>query len=105
MAAKKISINPLSDRVLVEPLSEEDKFKKTKAGIVIPETAGGHEKMNRGIVVGVGPGKMSEEGKRLPMSVKKGQTVIFSEYSAEKVKIDGEEYYIIGEGSILAVVE
>jgi chaperonin GroES len=102
--AKKFNIAPLGDRVLIEALSEEERVKKTKSGIVIPETAD-KEKVDRGRVVAVGPGKITEDGKKIPVSVKKGQIVIFSEYSADKIKVDDKEYYIISENNILAIIE
>jgi chaperonin GroES len=101
---KKLTITPLADRVLVEGLSEEEKIKKTKAGIVIPDTVD-KEKTDRGRVVAVGPGKMADSGKRIPVSVKKGQLVIFSEFSAEKIKVEDKEYYLISEPNILAILE
>jgi chaperonin GroES len=102
--AKKFNIAPLGDRVLIEALSEEERVKKTKSGIVIPETVD-KEKVDRGRVVAVGPGKITEDGKKIPVSVKKGQIVIFSEYSADKIKVDDKEYYIISENNILAIIE
>jgi chaperonin GroES len=103
--SKKLSINikPLSDRVLIEPLPEKKEI-KTKTGIVIPETVE-KEKKDRGKIVAVGPGKRDEKGKLIPLSVKSGQTVIFSEYSADKIKVGEKEYYIVSENNILAVVE
>ena len=102
--AKKINIKPLGDRVLIQALSDEERVKKTKSGIVIPETVD-KEKVDRGRVVEVGPGKTDEKGKKIPMSVKKGQLVIFPEFSAEKIKVGDDEYYIVGEGNILAIIE
>lgn len=101
---KKIAIKPLGDRVLIEPLSEEERAVKTKSGIIIPETVD-KEKMDRGKVIEVGPGKINDAGKKIPVSVKKGQTVIFSEFSADKIKIEDTEYCVVGESSILAVLE
>lgn len=104
MTNKKTIISPLGDRVLVEALSEEERIKKTKTGIVLPETAD-KEKMDRGRVAAVGPGRVTDEGKKLQMSVKKGQIVVFPEFSAEKIKANDKDYYIISEGNILAVIE
>ena len=101
---KKLKIIPLGDRVLIEALSEEERLKKTKSGIVIPDTVGA-EKVDRGFVVAVGEGAISENGKKIPMNIKKGQTVIFPEFSAEKIKVDNKEYYIVSEKNILAVIE
>ena len=100
---KKINIKPLGDKVLVEALSEEERMKKTKSGIVIPETVG-KEKVDRGQIVAVGPGKINDAGKKISMSVKIGQTVIFPEFSAEKIKVNDKEYYIISESNILAII-
>ena len=107
MAEKKTIIKPLADRVLVEPLSEEDKMTTTKGGIVIPETVDKDrmERGSRGIVVEVGPGKLSKEGKIIPPSVKRGQMVIFSEFSGDKIKVAGKEYFIVSESNVLAVIE
>jgi len=96
-------IKPLADRVLVEPISPDDLLSKTKGGIIIPETVD-KERPERGRVVAVGPGKI-EEGRIVPMSVKKGQIVIFSKYGPDEVKVDGKEYFILSESSILAVIE
>lgn len=98
------TIMPLGDRVLVKPLGAgEDK--KNKAGIIIPDTIG-KEKPERGKVVAVGEGRWNEDGDGLvPMRVKVGQTVIFSKYSPDEIKIEGEEYFILKEESILAVIK
>ncbi len=96
-------IKPLGDRVLVEPISPDDLLLKTKGGIIIPETVD-KERPERGRVVAVGPGKI-EEGRIVPMSVKKGQIVIFSKYGPDEIKVDGKEYFILSESSILAVIE
>jgi len=100
--AKKMKIKPLADKVVIEALSEDEKLTKTKSGIVIPDTVD-NKKVDRGTVVAVGPGRF-EDGKKVPMEVKAGQIVVFSEFSAEKLKVDDEEYYIIGEGNILAII-
>ena len=98
------TIMPLGDRVLVKPLGAgEDK--KNKAGIIIPDKIG-KEKPERGKVVAVGEGRWNEDGDGLvPMRVKVGQTVIFSKYSPDEIKIEGEEYFILKEESILAVIK
>jgi len=100
---KKTKIKPLADKVVIEALSEDEKLSKTKSGIVIPETVD-NKKVDRGTVVAVGAGKF-EDGKKVPMEVKVGQMVVFSEFSADKIKVDDKEYYIIGEGNILAIIE
>lgn len=89
---------------MIEPLSEEERMKKTKSGIVIPETVD-KEKVDRGRVLAVGSGRVTEEGKKIPVSVKKGQVVIFSEFSAEKIKLEDKEYYIVSENNIAAIIE
>ena len=98
----KINIKPLGDRVLVEPLDNESE--KTKSGIIIPDTVS-KEKSEQGRVVAVGEGRRNDEGKLIPLAVKKGQKVIFSKYGPDEVKIDGKEYFIISEANILAVIE
>ena len=99
-----INIKPLGDRVLVEPLSDEEREKTTKLGIVIPDTVE-KEKSERGKVIAVGPGKMTDAGKLIPLSIKKGQVVIFSKYGPDEVKVGDKEYYIIKEENILAILE
>lgn len=97
------NIKPLGDRVLIEPISSEDGI-TTKSGIIIPETVG-KEKPERGKVIAVGAGRIDDNGKLVPISVKEGQTVIFSKYGPDEIKIDGKEYYILNESSILAIIE
>ena len=99
---KEPKIKPLGDRVLIRPIAV-DEFKKNIAGIIIPETVD-KEKPEQGQVVSVGEGRY-ENGKRIPVSVKKGQRVIFSKYGYEEIKIDGEEFYILEEKNILAVIQ
>ena len=91
---------PLGSRVLVKRLEEEEG--KTSGGIYIPDTA--KEKPQRGKIVAVGPGELNEEGKRVPMEVKKGDEVLFGKYSGNEVKIDGVEYLIIQQSEILGIV-
>lgn len=99
----KQNIIPLGDKVLVKPRGEEE-GKKTKSGIIIPETID-KEKPEQGKVIAVGQGRMNDEGKLLPMKVKVGDTVLFSKYGPDEVKINGEEYFILSEGSILAIIK
>jgi chaperonin GroES len=99
--AKKLSLKPLGDRVVVMP-SEKEGEKKLASGIIIPETVD-KEKPAQGMVVAVGPGKY-EDGKRVPIQVKVGDTVLFSRYSYDEVKIEGQEYYFIEESKILGIV-
>ncbi|MGB9599049.1 MAG: co-chaperone GroES [Myxococcota bacterium] len=95
-----MKIRPLHDRVLVKRLSEEE---KTKGGIIIPDTA--KEKPIQGKVVAVGNGKKTDDGKLLPLDVKEGDTILFSKYAGNEIKIDGEEYLIMQESEILGIVE
>lgn len=97
------SIKPLHNNVLIEPLSESERGSKTKSGIFIPETVD-KEKPDQGEVIEVGPGKRDNEGKIIPMSVKKGQKVVFSKYSPDEIKIEDKKYYIINEDNILAII-
>ena len=97
-------IKPLGDRVLVEPLSDEERQTKTKLGIVIPDTVE-KEKSERGRGIAVGQGRMTDQAKIIPLSVKKGQIVLFSKYGPDEIKVGGKEYYIIKEDNILAVID
>ncbi len=99
--AKKIPITPLGDRIVVQPAEKEGE-KKLASGIIIPDTAN-KEKPAKGTVVAVGAGKY-EDGKRVPMTVKVGDQVLFSKYGFDEVKVGGEEYYILSESSVLAVI-
>ena len=100
----KISIIPLADRVLIEPLEGKYKEGKTASGIVIPDTAE-KERPEQGKVIAVGPGKRGKDGKVIPMGVKKGQTVFFTKYGPNEIKVDGKEFLIAREEDILAVIE
>jgi chaperonin GroES len=93
-------LQPLGDRVIVKPVSKEEKT--TSFGIIIPESAD-KERPAKGTVVAVGPGK-TEDGTVLPMNVKVGQEILFSKYGYDEVKIDGQEYYILSESSVLAII-
>lgn len=99
-----LKIKPLADRALIEPLSDDERAKKTKSGIIIPDTAE-KEKPQEGRVVAVGEGRTLESGKVVSLSVKKGDRVLFSKYSPSEIKIDGKEYLIAKEEDILAIVE
>jgi len=90
---------PLGDRVVVKALEEEE---ITKGGILLPDTA--KEKPQKGEVMAVGPGKLDEDGKRLPMEVKKGDKVIYAKYAGTEVKIEDEEFLILRESDILAKI-
>lgn len=102
---KSINIKPLGDRVLIKPIPPEELEKKSLSGIIIPDTVS-KEKPEQGKVVAVGEGKWDEDGeKRIPVSVKVGDRVMFSKYGYDELKIDGEEYYILSEGNILAIIK
>jgi chaperonin GroES len=95
-----MKIRPLQDRIIVQRVEEEQ---KTAGGIIIPDTA--KEKPQIGKVIAAGKGKKTEDGKVLPMDVKKGDRVLFSKYSGSEVKMDNEEYLIMREDDILGIVE
>lgn len=98
-----MNIKPLADRVLIEPLSEEEKAKKSKGGIIIPDTAE-KEKPQEGKVIAVGEGKRLENGNLSPLPVKVGDKVLFSKYGPSEFKIDDKEYLIAKEEDILAII-
>jgi chaperonin GroES len=95
-----MQIRPLRDRLIVKRLEEEE---RTKGGIIIPDTA--KEKPIEGKVIAVGDGKITEDGKKIPMEVKKGDRVLFAKYSGTEIKIDGEEHLMMKEDDILAIIE
>jgi chaperonin GroES len=96
-------IKPLGDRVIVRPLTDVEAGTTSPSGIIIPDSAK-KEKPEQGIVIAVGPGKWDEDGeKRLALDVKVGDRVIFSKYGYDEVKIDGKDYFIVGESSILGI--
>lgn len=101
-----MKIQPLGDRVLIEPQKAE--AGKLKSGLYLPETAD-KERPEQGKVIAVGPGKMTDTGKRLAMNVKKGEIVIFTKYGPNEIKVDSpageKEYLIAREDDILAIVE
>ena len=90
-------IDPLGDRVVIKPTPKEE---VSKGGIVLPDTA--KEKPQEGKIIAVGPGRVTEDGARIPMEVKKGDTVIYSKYAGTEFKLDDEELVIMREGDILA---
>ncbi len=93
-------IQPLGDRVLVEPLKEDE---VKKGGIIIPDTA--KEKPTTGIVIAIGTGKLDDEGKKIPFNVKKGDKVLMPKYGGTEVKLNDKEYQLIREEDILGIVE
>lgn len=96
-----MNIKPLADHILIEPVKEEE---KTKGGIFLPETAE-KEKSEQGKVVAIGPGKKTNDGKIIPVSVKPGDVVVFSKYGPTEIKVEDKEYLIAREEDILAVIE
>ena len=90
-------IEPLGDRVVIKPTPKEE---VSKGGIVLPDTA--QEKPQEGKIIAVGPGRLTEEGKRIAMEVKKGDKVIYSKYAGTEFKLDNEDLVIMREGDILA---
>jgi len=94
-------IIPLGDKVLIKPLSDEEMGKRSPSGIIIPDTVD-REKADRGKVIAVGEGRYDDDGNRVPMQVKKGQKVIFQ--WGDKLEFDGEEYYLVSENNILAIL-
>ena len=95
-----VKLHPLADRLVVRPVQKEE---MTKGGIYLPDTA--KEKPQEGEIVAVGPGKMTDDGKRIPMEVKVGDRVIYSKYGGSEIKMDGEEYLMMKEDDVLAVIE
>ncbi|HUZ01248.1 MAG TPA: co-chaperone GroES [Thermomicrobiaceae bacterium] len=99
MSTVKTQVRPLGDRVVVRPLQREE---VTKSGIVLPDTA--KEKPQRGEVIAVGSGRLTDDGKRLPMDVKTGDQVLFAKYAGTELKLDDEEVLILSEKDILGIV-
>jgi chaperonin GroES len=95
-----LKLRPLGDRVVVEPLEQEE---RTESGLFIPETA--KEKPQRGKIVAIGDGRRDDDGKRIPMDVKVGETILFAKYGGTEVKLDGQKILILKETDILAVVD
>ena len=95
-----MKIRPLQDRIIVRRIAEEE---KTKGGIIIPDTA--KDKPTEGEVVAAGKGRLTEDGKVIPMDVKKGDRILFSKYGGNEVKIDGVEYLIMREEDVLGIIE
>ncbi|MGI6358931.1 MAG: co-chaperone GroES [Bacillota bacterium] len=95
-----MKLQPLADRLVVKALAQEE---KTKSGIVLPDTA--KEKPQEGEVLAVGPGKVMDNGSRMPMEVKVGDKVIYSKYGGTEVKVDGQEYLILKESDVLAILK
>lgn len=99
-----VNIKPLADRVVVRPLSDEEAGNVSASGIIIPDSAK-KEQASEGVVVAVGAGKWDEDGeKRIPVEVSVGDRVVFSKYGFDEVKQGDQEYFIVGESSILAII-
>ncbi|UWG98273.1 co-chaperone GroES [Dehalobacter sp. DCM] len=94
-----MNLKPLADRVIIKAIQAEE---KTKSGIIMPDTA--KEKPQEGEIIAVGPGKV-EKGERIPMEVKVGDRVIYSKYAGTEIKADGEEYLILRESDIQAIID
>lgn len=100
MATKTLNLKPLGDRVIVQALPQEE---KTRGGVILPETA--KEKPQQGEVVAVGDGRILDNGTKVNMQVKVGDRVLYGKYSGTEVKVEGEEYLIIKESEILAILK
>jgi chaperonin GroES len=98
--ATKVALRPLHDRILVERIEEDE---QKVGGIIIPDTA--KEKPQQGKVIAVGAGKIEKDGKRIALDVKQGDTILFGKYSGQEIKVEGQEYLIMREDEVLAVVE
>ena len=94
-----MNVKPLEDRVLLKPVEAEQ---KTAGGIIIPDNA--KEKPQKGEVIAVGPGKISDKGQKIEMSIKKGDKVLYGKYSGTEITIDGEDYLIVREADVLALL-
>jgi chaperonin GroES len=95
-----MKIKPLADRVVVKPLPAED---KTKGGLFVPDTA--KERPQQGEVVAVGPGRVTDDGKKIPVEVKVGNTILYGKYSGTEVNYEGTEYLIMRESDIFAIMK
>jgi chaperonin GroES len=95
-----MNIKPLGERIVLKVMESEE---KTKSGIVLPDTA--KEKPQMGKVLAVGTGKLLDNGERVPLEVKEGDTVLFAKYAGTEVKLDGEEYMVIKESDVLAIIK
>jgi len=95
-----MKLRPLNDRILVKRVEEEA---KTKGGIIIPDTA--KEKPAEGKVIAVGKGKVGDDGKRVPLEIKKDDRILFGKYGGQEIKVEGEEYLIMREDDVLCIIE
>ncbi len=94
-----MNVKPLEDRIILKPMEAEE---KTAGGIIIPDNA--KEKPQKGEVIAVGPGKVNDKGQKIEVSLKKGDKVLYGKYSGTEVTIDGEDYLIVRESDILAII-
>ncbi|WP_420441177.1 co-chaperone GroES [Candidatus Palauibacter sp.] len=95
----KLNISPMADRIVVAPLEETEEM---RGGLYIPDTA--KEKPQQGTVVAVGPGRMNDDGERIPMEVSTGDRVLYGKYAGTEVSLDGDDYLIVKESDVLAVL-
>jgi chaperonin GroES len=95
----KVNIQPMADRVVVEPLEETEEM---RGGLYIPDTA--KEKPQQGKIVAVGPGRLNDDGERIPMEVTEGDRVLYGKYAGTEVTVDGQELLIIKESDVLAIL-
>ncbi|MDD3386769.1 MAG: co-chaperone GroES [Candidatus Pacebacteria bacterium] len=96
-----MKIKPLSNNIIIEAVKEEE---KTKGGILLPQTAE-KDRPQQGKVVAVGPGKTNSQGKVIPMSIKKGDTILFSKYGPHEIKVDNKDYLVLSQDDVLAIIE
>ncbi len=94
-----VKLTPLGDRVLIKPMPSEE---RTKGGVILPDTA--KEKPQKGEVIAVGKGKLTDDGKRIEMEVKVGDKVLYGKYAGTEIKYEGEEYLIVKQSEILAII-
>ncbi len=94
-----MNVKPMEDRILLKPMEAEQ---KTAGGIIIPDNA--KEKPQKGEVIAVGPGKVNDKGQRIEMALKKGDKVLYGKYSGTEITIEGEEYLIVRESDVLAII-
>ena len=97
----EVDLKPLGDRLLVKPLNKDD---VTKAGIILPDTLE-KERPEKGEVIAAGPGRLLDNGNLAPMNVKVGDKIVFKKYSPDEIKIEGEEYLIISESDVMAIIQ
>lgn len=103
--SEKSPIQPLGDRVIVRPLTEEELGTVSASGIIIPDSAK-KERPEQGIVIAAGPGKWDEDGeKRIPMEVKIGDRVVFTKYGFDELKLENKDFFIVSESGVLGIIK